>query len=206
MDKLPISVIVTLQSHRLNFFKNWVYPTIRINNPLEILIDDSDTTHVSTKRNEMAKKAKGEFIFICEDDIQLPACYLEILYNKIKDTNHSIAYTGYQAIVWHPDFNPIGHNYGIESQEFNPETLKENNYISTISLYRKKDWVDFDDTLDKLEDWDVFLTMADQGKTGIHVPETYFMAHFIDKGRSTTPNEKKIKKMIQKKHGIKIKQ
>ena len=47
-------------------------------------------------------------------------------------------------------------------------------YIMTTSLIRAKDFPGFDESLKKFQDWDLWLTMLEQNKTGVWVPEILF--------------------------------
>ncbi|OGL88481.1 hypothetical protein A3H75_02270 [Candidatus Uhrbacteria bacterium RIFCSPLOWO2_02_FULL_51_9] len=57
---------------------------------------------------------------------------------------------------------------------FSAERLRQMPYITTTSLIRAKDFPGFDGSLKKFQDWDVWLTMLAQNKTGIWMPEVLF--------------------------------
>ena len=50
-------------------------------------------------------------------------------------------------------------------------------YIHTTSLIRKKDFPGFDENIKRLQDWDLWLTMLEQGKRGIWIPKYLFTVH-----------------------------
>jgi len=52
--------------------------------------------------------------------------------------------------------------------------LKQNNYIPTTSLIRRKDAIKWDESLKRFQDWDLWLTMSEAGKTGVWVDEYLF--------------------------------
>jgi glycosyltransferase involved in cell wall biosynthesis len=180
-DGLPISVIVPLSNKRKSFFHEFVLPMIEANNPIEIIINDNEGT-APKKRNDGFKKATQPFVFFCDDDIVLPASYLQTLYNALKNGNNAgYAYTGYYGIAKNPNVEP-NHNFVIESQVFSATVLRQYNYISTMALIRKESFIGFDETLKRFQDWSMWLSMLEQGKIGIFVPDIKFIAFFNDAG------------------------
>ena len=53
-------------------------------------------------------------------------------------------------------------------QEFVPALLRARNYISTMSLLRTEDFLGFDEELQRLQDWDLWLTLLERGKVGVY--------------------------------------
>jgi len=115
-------------------------------------------------RNIGASKTRGEFIIFLDADANLRRDALEVLYGALVNTpGASYAYSDF---IWNKRL--------FRSREFNLEALRKQNYIHTAAMIRKKDIVRFDESLKKFQDWDLWLTMAEQGKTGVWVPETLF--------------------------------
>ena len=100
---------------------------------------------------------------------------------------------------------------------FDAERLKQVNFITTTSLIRRAHFPRFDETLKKFQDWDLWLTMLDQGRKGIWVPEVLFniapkgtmskwlpsfMYHFSWLPLSAIKKYFYWKSVVQKKHGI----
>ena len=202
-DGLPISVIVPLSKNRRSFFNNFVLPLIEANNPVEIIVND-DEGRAPKKRNDGFKKSTQPFLFFCDDDILLPANYLESLYNALlKNPDVGFAYTGYHGIVLHPDSHPMRGNFQIPAIQFNANALKRGNYISTMTLVRKELFPMFDENLKRLQDWDVWLTIVKNGGKGILVPNLTFYAYYLDAGiTSNTNSEIDAINAIKIKHGI----
>lgn len=48
-------------------------------------------------------------------------------------------------------------------------------FIHTTSLLRRNDFPGFDENIKRLQDWDLWLTMLEQGRTGVWLPEYLFM-------------------------------
>ena len=188
-DGLPISVIIPLSEKRENFFYDYVYPLIEINNPNEIIINTYKGT-APRKRNIGFNKSTQPYIFFCDDDILLPNDYLLKLYNTlIKSINVGYVYTGYKGIVLHPESHPMKGNFEIKSNEFNIDLLKRGNYISTMSLMKREVFPRFDENLRRFQDWDLYLTMLSNGVEGKFVKDLQFMAYYIDSGITTNDND-----------------
>ena len=62
----------------------------------------------------------------------------------------------------------------MKSHEFDPELLRQLNYINTTSLIRRVDFPRFDESLKRFQDWDLWLTMLANKKTGVLVPEVLY--------------------------------
>lgn len=203
-DGLPISVIIPLSKNRRNFFNNHVLPMIEANNPIEIIINDNDGS-APKKRNDGFLKSTQPYIFFCDDDIILPANYLQTLYNTLINEKENIgyAYTGYYGIVLHPNSHPMKGNFEIPSIPFNSDILKTGNYISTMSLINRKHFPMFDEKIKRLQDWDIFLTMLNNGIVGVLVNKLKFYAYYNDEGITSDSNsEVDAILTIRKKHGL----
>ena len=193
-DGLPISVIVPLSKHRRDFFENMVLPLIEANNPNEIIVNDNEGT-APKKRNDGFKASTQPFVFFCDDDILLPANYLKTLYKHLtqaklfSNAKYGFTYTGYKGIVLHPESHPMHGNYEIKGIEYNYTLLKRGNYISTMSLLDREFFPQFDESLKRLQDWDLWLTLAEKGVKGVLVKDLFFYAYYLDKGITSNEND-----------------
>jgi len=202
-EGLPISVIIPLSRNRRPFFNTMVLPLIEANNPIEIIINDNDGS-APKKRNDGFLKATQPYTFFCDDDILLPANYLESLLNALKkNPDIGFAYTGYHGIVLHPESHPMRGNFEIPAIQFNPEALRYGNYISTMTLVHKELFPMFDEKLKRLQDWDIWLTLVKQGVKGILVQDLTFYAYYLDSGiTSNTNSEVDAVNAIRVKHNL----
>lgn len=115
-------------------------------------------------RNRGLAVAKGEFVICADADVVMKPAMLEVMLDALqKNPNASYAYSGFR-FGWK-------HFSGVP---FDAERLRKTNFVMTTSLVRKEDFPGFDPTLRRFQDWDVWLTMLEQGKTGILVPGTWF--------------------------------
>jgi glycosyltransferase involved in cell wall biosynthesis len=207
-DGLPISVIVPLSKKRRKFFNEFVSPMIEANDPIEIIINDNDGS-APKKRNDGFLKSTQPYVFFCDDDIILPKNILSKMYDELKknsyrsDAKICYAYCGYHGIVLHPNTHPMKGNFEIPSKPFDPRALRQANYISTMSLIDRQVFPMFDESLKRLQDWDIFLTMLNDGVQGIFIPDIRFFAYYLDEGiTSNTNNERDAIIAIIKKHKL----
>jgi glycosyltransferase involved in cell wall biosynthesis len=204
-DTLPISVIVPMSDKRSHFFNNMVYPLLEANRPAEIIVNNN-FGGAPKKRNEGFEKSTQPFLFFCDDDILLPKNYLERLYKLLlANPNKAYAYTGYHGIVMHPNSHPMRGNFNIPSIPFNGDNLRHGNYISTMSLVRRDLFPKFDESLKRLQDWDVWLTMLGNGHEGILLEgaENMFYAYYLDEGiTSNGNNEREALMAVAQKHKL----
>lgn len=117
-------------------------------------------------RNRGAKEAQGDYLFFCDADAVLHPQALETLLAYL-ETNPTYSYA-YSSFYWGKKLFKLG--------EFDPEKLRRLPYIHTMSLIRKSDYplTGWDESLKKFQDWDLWLTMLEQGKVGLFVPQVLF--------------------------------
>ena len=89
---------------------------------------------------------------------------LELMLKTLKD-NPSASFC-YSSFIW-------GHKK-FKLWPFDAEKLKIMPYITTTSLIRLKDFSGFDESLKKFQDWDLWLTMLYQGRTGVWIDKILF--------------------------------
>lgn len=118
----------------------------------------------SSARNRGAKEGKSKYILFCDADLQLQNNFLQKMYNLLNNNiQYSYCYSSFK--------------YGwkkFKLWKFDEEKLKKIPYIHTTSLIRKMDFPGFDENLKRFQDWDLWLTMLEQGKKGIWIPEYLF--------------------------------
>lgn len=117
-------------------------------------------------RNHGFKSSKGEFVLFCDADAVLAPAALEIMLDNLK--RHPEVSYAYSSFNWGKKF--------FRLNEFNPEQLKNMPYIHSLSLIRRSDFPasGWDESIKKFQDWDLWLTMLEQGKIGLWIPQTLF--------------------------------
>lgn len=207
-DTLPISIIVPLSEKRRDFFENFVRPLLEANRPAEIIVNPN-SGGAPKKRNDGFAKSTQPYVFFCDDDILLRKDTLEMLFEQLKkNPTKAYAYTGYHGIVMHPETHPLKGNFKIPSVPFNADKLRQFNYISTMALIRreclpKQPTYPFDESLKRLQDWDLWLTMLENGHEGVLLPDdkNMYHAYYLDEGiTSNNNNENENYMIVLRKH------
>lgn len=132
----------------------------------EIIVVPDQGKGACWARNEGFKQVKSEFVLFSDNDIKWKSHALETLLRVLKmSPRSSYSYGRYKLgeDVWcHEPFDPVA--------------LKRANYISTMSLIRTKDLPErpWDENIKRLQDWDLWLTLLDQGKRGIYCEDLIF--------------------------------
>lgn len=118
-------------------------------------------------RNRGYQEAKGEFLFFCDADAILKPEALELMLKALND-NPGASYA-YSSFYWGKKLFKLG--------EFDPEKLKAAPYIHTMSLIKRECFPDsgWDESIRKFQDWDLWLTMLEQGKVGLWIPQPLFI-------------------------------
>jgi len=123
-------------------------------------------------RNSGADKASGQFLFFCDSDIVLNKDCFAVMMQALHDNpDCEWAYCDYKIGDKPFVFKP-----------FNADDFKIKNYSSTMSLIPSKSFPKFNSELKRLQDWDLFLRMIENGDKGIWINEFLF----------TTPERKGI--------------
>lgn len=115
-------------------------------------------------RNRGAREASGRFILFCDADVIMRRDMLAKMLAAL-DAHPEAAYA-YSSF-----------RYGwklFRLWPFDAERLRRANYIHTTSLIRRDRFPGFDETVRRLQDWDLWLTMLERGDKGVFIPETLF--------------------------------
>lgn len=148
-------------------------------------------------RNVGASFAKGEFLIFLDGDIDMRPDMLEKLENALKsDPSTSIAYSHYDRIGTRTDH--------VRSMPWNAQRLREINFVTMMSMVRRVHLPNppFDESLQRYEDWDLWLTMSEAGRKGVMVPEILFGAYYKASDLSGTGESGSWYTMVRKKHNL----
>lgn len=115
-------------------------------------------------RNFGAKLATGDFLIFCDADVIASPRMLERMFDALNQfPDASYAYSGFR---WGTRVFSV--------QTFNPDLLRKRNFIHTTSLIRRQVFPGFDPGLKRFQDWDLWLTLLEQGCEGIGIDEELF--------------------------------
>lgn len=159
-------------------------------------------------RNHGFRESRGDYLFFCDADAILHPQALEILLSYLE--NNPNASYAYSAFKWGKKLFKLG--------EFDSEKLKKMPYIHTMSLIRRADYpkTGWDESIKKLQDWDLWLTMLEQGRVGVFIPQILFtvtpggtisswlpaMAYKVFPFLVVVKKYKQALKIVKEKHGL----
>ena len=189
-----ISVIIPVYNHSRELRKSFNSLLKQTYRPLEVVIVDDGSTDnlaevleqikiLATESKEFSLKfirqanrgaaaarntglvqASGEYlIFWDADTVAEPAMLEKLLLNLQQHPGAAYAYCDYR-FGWKK----------MKSRDFDAELLKINNYIDTTALIRRLPGLKFDESLKRFQDWDLWLTLLEQNKTGSYLPELLY--------------------------------
>jgi glycosyltransferase involved in cell wall biosynthesis len=117
-------------------------------------------------RNKGWKESTGEFLFFCDADAVLKPETLASLLEAL--SNHPGASYAYPSFCWGRKLFKIGN--------FSKEKLKSGPCVHTMSLIRREDFPHdgWDESIKKLQDWDLYLKMLESNHTGVWVDKILF--------------------------------
>ncbi|MCB9798148.1 glycosyltransferase family 2 protein [Candidatus Nomurabacteria bacterium] len=171
-----------------------------------------DNAGAAAARNAGFKEARGEYVFFYDADVLAKPQMLKHMHATLEvKKKASYAYCNYY----------LGRKK-MPAQAFDPSVLAQRNFISTMSLIRSKDFVGFDESLNRFQDWDLWLSLYERGKHGIWINEYLFTAMPQRKGisawlpkwaysppfcslpgfRGKVEAYKEAQRIIQQKHGL----
>ncbi len=140
-----------------------------------ITVIDQQNRGANAARNRGAHAATGNFLLFCDADVILGPTFLE----RMLQTLHTHPEASYAYASFRFGWKPF------HLWPFSAARLRRLNYIHTTSLLRREHFPAFDESLRRLQDWDVWLTMLAQGHTGVWIPETLFSVLVEGKGISS---------------------
>jgi glycosyltransferase involved in cell wall biosynthesis len=132
--------------------------------PNRIKVINQERKGANSARNRGFYESKGDFLFFCDADVVLRKDALEKMINTLK--SHPEASYVYSSFKFGWKVFP--------SFDFDEERLKKMPYISMMSLIRREHFPGFDEKIKKFQDWDLWLTMLENGHKGIRIPEILF--------------------------------
>lgn len=132
----------------------------------KIKILNQDNKGAPAARNRGFEESKGIFILFCDSDVNLKKYMIEKMVQTLKQNpNKAYCYSSFKFGIHTFDLFP-----------FDPNRLRKENYISTMSLIRRECFIGFNESLKRFQDWDLWKRMLDKGYEGVWYPERLFSA------------------------------
>lgn len=180
-------------------------PPLQFRRGESVLIINQKNFGAAAARNRGAKEARGEFLIFWDADVIGKPQMLEKMYQTLKN-NLPAAYV----------YSSFKYGFKIfKLWPFTVERLKRIPYIHTTSLIKRLYFPGFDENLKRFQDWDLWLTIAENGGKGIWIPEVLFkilaggkMSYWLPKWSYKIPWLKRIKEykkaveIVKRKHGL----
>ncbi|MFH1366769.1 MAG: glycosyltransferase [Patescibacteria group bacterium] len=158
-----------------------------------IAIINQENKEAGAARNAGEKLAKGKYLFFCDADVILnPKIFEKMI--MVLELNPLASFCYSSFIFGRKKFRALS---------YSRQRLKKFNYISTMSMVKKKDFLDFDESLKRFQDWDLWLRMAKEDKKGLAWPEFLFYCPITKGGKSTGKKpEGEALQIIKNKHHL----
>jgi len=115
-------------------------------------------------RNRGFKESSGTYVIFCDADIVMKPDMLANM-SKVLDENPGVSYA-YSSFKfgWKK----------FKLWEFSANKLREMPYIHTTSLIRREHFPGFDESLKRLQDWDLWLSMLEERHYGKWIDDMLF--------------------------------
>lgn len=144
-------------------------------------------------RNFGARIAQGALLLFCDADVTMhPRMIERMVTTLLVRPSASYAYCSFR-FGWRT----------FDLFDFDADRLKRSNYISMMSLIRREAFEPMDESVQRLQDWDLWLTLLEHNHIGTWVPARLFSAtvgkHGISKGNAVPP-EHAVRNIREKHH------
>lgn len=159
---------------------------------IEIKIEyDKNKEGASVMRNRGAKKAKGKFLFFCDNDLTLsPNCISDLYLTLTSSKNASWAFGKFYV-----DGNLYNENKDVivPHNKYSMEWLEYFCFISTMSLIRSDANPVFDENIKRFNDWDLWLSLCRAEKKPVFCDRILFSTRTGKNGISNSGLKNAIK-------------
>jgi hypothetical protein len=168
---------------------------------VHIIWDDAGYGYAATANKGLCTWVEAgnmpEYILFMADDVVLyPSCISKMVEALNKHQDRSLAYCN-----WLRSYKGAA-SAMVKAAPWSIGRLRSGNYISGISMIRAKDMVLFDESLKRLVDWDMWLTMAEKGLKGVWIDEVLFETWHDNNGISSKGDYEQWEKKVKEKHNI----
>jgi hypothetical protein len=195
----PVSVVIPHTKSRAQFFGSVCLPSVERCNPAQIIVIDREGG-ACEKRNEGASRAVCDYLLFVDDDAELMPGAIGRMLERLQ-LYHDRAFCYSDRIIVDHLVSPPKEQFFC-SGPWSLTRLQGSNYIDTCSLVRKVSCPGFDPAIKRLQDWDLWLTIAGRGEAGVYLPGHNHKMHRIDKGISDKVSYEESALAVRQKHGL----
>jgi hypothetical protein len=179
--KLPVSVIIPSIPSRIKFLRDRCLPSVNENMVEEVIVEDGPGNG-SAKRNRGTLKATMPYLlFVDDDDILKTGCVQRMLRELEEDPKISFVYSDFERVIT-AEAGAVVDRWAYIAGAFSVKRLRTYNYINTVSLVRASVCPRWDETLERFQDWDLWLGLVLSGKACSYIPEALYEKWKIDAG------------------------
>lgn len=164
----------------LETLKRQTYPNIKF-----VRIEDKELKGQNWAKNQGLRKVKTKYVLFSDNDIKWKLNAVKKMV-KVLEENPDCSYS-FGAYLWKWEKDGQKKTSIACRERWTPERLRDfdrGNMVSTMALCKTADVPEMDETTKRLTDWDLWLTMLEQGKKGIHCGEITFETEFHQGGVS----------------------
>ena len=158
--------VIVVDDHSNDHTKNMMEKLVKKDNRVRYIRLKKNCGFDSHPKNIGIQEARGEYVSFLDDDDVYRKDALKILYKYAYHTQADVVYGDY--IYYHKGKTGFGW-----SLDFNLNLLKKQNYISMSVVMAKKSKVaevgGFDETVPKFKDWNLWLRLAKNACSFLHV-------------------------------------
>ena len=195
--RYPVSVVVPTRYMELDRYVNQALQSAC---PQQIiLVTSTDPINPNKQRNVGFGRVNQPHVFFMDEDILVDAYIFREMLTAMHDQHTQWAYSDFFCIN-HPLNGTFKHTAGAYSWE----RLKKGNFISTMSLVKTSIMPRWDETIERLQDFDCWCQLGKSGYAPAYVDKPLFTAIYDAKESGITKalGYNDAYKILKTKHGL----
>lgn len=161
--------------------------------PYDVVISYDEGRGANFARNKGFREVDSELVMFCDNDVTWRSGALQLLLDTL-DAHPEASYAYGAYYLTNKDIS-------VGEYEFDAERLKAGSFISPMVVMRTKDFPGWDESITNFQDWDLFLTMLEQGKVGVYCGQVVFDTKSVDRNFTSQQVDELVNK-VKLKHGI----
>jgi len=203
----PISVVIPHLVSRREFFSTQCLPSVLENNPAEIIIIPNrgrPTVCPGHWRNIGVEKASQPYVMFVDDDSVIRPGAFKLLLDALKGQPEEVgfSYPNVRMVVVDGVQSKYKDGAIMKGRPWDQDALFKGNYITNMSLIRTAARPRYDPKLKRLNDWDLWLDLAERGFRGVHVDSILVELHQIDRSVSECISDDEAVRTVLRKRGL----